>query len=80
MLPDHLDKLHRVHEAVERYGHKIDIIVDGNTTAANSISMLKNGATGLVIGTSSAMKGGAAQFSENYERYILDIMRGLNEQ
>lgn len=80
MLPDHLDKLRRVREATERFDHKIEIIVDGNTTVSNSITMLKGGATGLVIGTSSAMKHGAAQFSTEYECYIHDIMRGLNEQ
>lgn len=80
MLPDHLDKLRRVREETARFDHKIDIIVDGNTTVPNSIAMLKNGATGLVIGTSSAMKYGAARFCEEYERYILDIMRGWNEQ
>lgn len=80
MLCDHLDKLRRVRAAVARFDQKIEIIVDGNTTAANGISMLRSGATGLVIGTSSAMKHGAEHFAEEYANYISEIMRGLNEQ
>lgn len=79
MLDDHLDKLRRVREAAGRFGG-IEIIVDGNTTAQNSVAMLQNGATGLVIGTSSAMKFGPGKFAEEYNKYISEILRGLDEK
>ena len=79
MLDDHLDKLRRVREAASRF-EGIEIIVDGNTTAQNSVTMLQNGATGLVIGTSSAMKFGPGKFTEEYNKYISEILRGLDEK
>jgi ribulose-phosphate 3-epimerase len=69
MVPDHLDKIRRVCRAVGRADHKIEIIVDGNTTAENAKDMHHAGATGFVTGTSSMMHEGAAGFVRLYHEY-----------
>ena len=73
MVPDHLDKLRRIHEAVVRTGRDIDIIIDGNTIVENARAMIAAGATGLVVGTSSLLKGGPDRFAENYRTYTAAI-------
>ena len=69
MVPDHLEKLKRIREIIDRSGKNIDLIVDGNTTTENAPRMLEAGADGLVVGTSSTMKDGPAGFVKNCEAY-----------
>lgn len=69
MVPDHLDKLKRIREIIDRSGKNIDLIVDGNTTTENATRMLAAGANGLVVGTSSTMKDGPDGFVKNCEAY-----------
>ena len=73
MVPDHLKKLAKIKEVVDKAAHKIEIIVDGNTTVPNSISMLEAGADSLVVGTSSMMKYGPEKFEESYKLYLDEI-------
>ena len=70
MLPGALKKLKELSEIVKKADHKIEIIVDGNTTVANAVKMVEAGATGLVTGTSSMLKGGPELFEENYNNYV----------
>lgn len=71
MVPDHLDKLRRIQKIVA--GRDIDIVIDGNTTPENAKAMMAAGATGLVVGTSSLLKGGPTCFAENYRAYTAAI-------
>ncbi len=73
MVPDHLSKLAKIKKVAEKAEHKIEIIVDGNTTVTNAISMLKAGADSLVVGTSSMMKYGPEKFEESYRLYLDEI-------
>lgn len=70
MVPSHLDKLSRVSNKINN--KKIDIIVDGNTTVENAKRMVENGATGLIVGTSSLIKG-TKYFNDNYENYKEEV-------
>lgn len=71
MVPDHLDKLKEITALKQKCGREdLEVIIDGNTTVSNARRMLAAGATGLVTGTSSMLKGGPAEFSENYESYM----------
>jgi len=70
MLPGALEKLAELSEIVKKADHKIEIIVDGNTNAANAVKMIAAGATGLVTGTSSMLKEGPDKFDECYKNYI----------
>ncbi len=69
MVPDHLDKIRRIRDVVGAADHKIEIIVDGNTTVENAKNMYRAGATGFVTGTSSMMHEGAAGFTRLYREY-----------
>ncbi|MGI6509352.1 MAG: ribulose-phosphate 3-epimerase [Erysipelotrichaceae bacterium] len=73
MVPDHLKKLAKIKEVTDKAAHKIEIIVDGNTTVPNSISMLEAGADSFVVGTSSMMKYGPEKFEESYKLYLDEI-------
>lgn len=69
MVPDHLDKLRRIHDVIAATGKAIEIIIDGNTTPENAKLMVAAGATGLVTGTSSMMRGPEG-FAAGYENYM----------
>ena len=73
MVPDHLDKLRRIRQEVDALGMHVDLIIDGNTTVENARKMLEAGATGLVTGTSSMLKGGPACFSDSYHTYMKSL-------
>jgi ribulose-phosphate 3-epimerase len=74
MVPDHLDKLKRVGELLEKNGMDIDVFVDGNTSPENARKMYRAGANGFVVGTASLMKG-AAYFSAHCREYV-DFVQG----
>lgn len=74
MVPDHLDKLRAIHKIVEECKLDVDILVDGNTSSANSRAMLEAGATGFVAGTSSMLRNGPESFIPNYNLYLKEIM------
>lgn len=69
MVPDHLEKLRRIHEVAQRADHPIDLIVDGNTSIEKARKMYVAGATGFVTGTSSMLREGAAEFERLYTAY-----------
>lgn len=75
MVPDHLDKLHRVRQILDAHGRDIPIFVDGNTTAENAKKMIAAGATGIVGGTASMFKNGLDGFEETYRSYM-DAING----
>ena len=58
LVPDGIEKIARVSALLERLslGH-LDIFIDGNTTFENMPGMVAAGANGLVVGTSSLIKG-----------------------
>ena len=70
MVPDHLPKLKEISELCAKADHKIEIIVDGNTTAENTKKMIENGADGVVAGTSSLLKYGPETFDKYYHDYM----------
>lgn len=70
MVPTHLEKLAKIKEISSKADHPIEISVDGNTTAENTIKMVANGATGIVAGSSVLFKGGPSQFKENLDNYL----------
>ena len=70
MLPTHLDKLQSIRDICDKADHKIEIIVDGNTTAENTKKMIENGADGVVAGTSSLLKYGPETFDKYYHDYM----------
>lgn len=70
MVPDHLDKLQRIQQAVKACPNEVDIIVDGNTTLENSKKMLEGGATGIVVGTSSLLKYPPQEFPQACAAYV----------
>ena len=76
MVADHLDKQRRIRDVIAATGKHIDIIIDGNTTAANSKLMIEAGATGMVVGTSSMMKEGPGGFERGYRAYIQALAEG----
>ena len=73
MVPDHLDKLTRIREAVADCPADVDIIVDGNTTGENGRKMLAAGATGLVVGTSSVLKYTPEEYQQACSEYIRSL-------
>lgn len=75
MVPSHLSKLAKIKEITKKATHKIEIIVDGNTTVPNSILMLKAGADSFVVGTSSMMKQEPEKFEESYHQYLNEISK-----
>jgi ribulose-phosphate 3-epimerase len=70
MVDGHLDKLRRICDIIAATGKRIDVIIDGNTTVANSKLMIEAGATGLVTGTSSMLKEGPEAFERCFNAYI----------
>lgn len=74
MVPDHLDKLRAIRRITDEYRLPVDVLVDGNTSAANSRAMLEAGATGFVAGTSSMLKDGPESFLGHYNQYMKDIL------
>lgn len=72
MVPDHLDKLQRIKQIIESTGKHIEIMIDGNTTAANTKLMCAAGATGVVAGTSSLMRG-VENFEQSYNNYMKEL-------
>lgn len=70
MVPDHLDKLKRIKAIIEKADHPIEIIVDGNTTPIHGKMMYNAGATGLVVGTSSLIKGDVSLFTQRFREYV----------
>ena len=72
MVPDHLDKLKRIKQIIESTGKNIEIMIDGNTTAANTKLMVAAGATGVVAGTSSLMRG-VENFEQSYNTYMKEL-------
>ena len=51
---------------------EIDIIIDGNTNTGNAKKMIAAGATGLVAGTSSMLRG-LDTFPQAYDDYVRAI-------
>lgn len=73
LVPDHPDKLRRIHEIIVRSGKNIPVYIDGNTTPENARAMLAGGADGLVVGTSSILKDGPEAFGTHYTAYMKAI-------
>ena len=69
MVDSHLDKLTRIKKIIESSERNIDIVIDGNTTPENGREMVKAGATGLVVGTSSLLKNNE-EFINKYDDYV----------
>ena len=74
LIPNALEKIARIREIVDKADHKIELVIDGNTTVENARKMLEAGADGLVTGTSSMLKQGPEQFSECYRNYMDSIV------
>ena len=75
MVGGHLDKLRRVRAVLDAAGKQIDIVVDGNTNAANTILMIQAGANGFVAGTSSMLNDGPEAFEGCYRAYMEEISK-----
>lgn len=73
MVPDHLDKLKRIHDLSMSGDKPFDIIIDGNTTPQNAKKMVAAGATGLVVGTSSLLHEGPEGYGRLYDEYVAEI-------
>ena len=73
-IPNGFEKIARIREIVDKADHKIEIVVDGNTTVENARKMLEYGADGLVTGTSSMLKNGPEYFAECYRNYMASIV------
>ncbi len=73
LVPDHLEKLRRVHSLLSRMGLPAQILVDGNTTPENARKMCEAGADGLVVGTSSLLSS-PDYFKEHHFSYIAEAM------
>ena len=73
LTPDHLNKLERINYLVSKADHKIEIIVDGNTNIENTKKMMKNGATGVVSGTSYILKNGPDEFIKRFNEFNEEI-------
>lgn len=69
MVPSAPAKIRRTRELLDKYGKKIDIVVDGNTTLENARIMKEAGANNFVVGTSSIIKG-LDSFEECYNSYL----------
>jgi len=67
-----VDKLKRIKQIIESTGKNIEIMIDGNTTAANTKLMVAAGATGVVAGTSSLMRG-VENFEQSYNTYMKEL-------
>jgi len=76
MVPDHLDKLDKIKKIVDKANHKIELEIDGNTTAENSIKMLAHGADSFVAGTSNMLKLGPEKYKECHDNYINALEKG----
>lgn len=74
LVPNGLEKIRRVREKLDGYGLDIDVFVDGNTTPENARSMYKNGANGIVVGTSSIVRS-LETFVVEYNAYYDYILQ-----
>lgn len=70
MVPDHLEKLRGLRAVLDTADRRIELTVDGNTSVENAREMLRAGATGLVAGTASLMRGGPDSFIRLYRAYV----------
>lgn len=70
MVPTHLDKLSKIKDICAKASQPIEISVDGNTTAENTVKMTAHGATGIVAGSSALFKGGPDNFKTNLDNYL----------
>lgn len=75
MVKSHLKKLKDISDLITESGKDIDIIVDGNTTPDNGREMVKHGATGLIVGTSSLLKD-VDNFRDDYDSYYAYVNEG----
>ena len=74
LIPNALEKIARVREILDRADHKIELVIDGNTTIDNARKMLAAGADSMVTGTSSMLKEGPEKFAECYRNYIESVV------
>lgn len=72
MVDSHLAKLKRINDLINTNNLNIQVVVDGNTTINNAKLMVKNGADGLVVGTSSLLKS-PKQFLDDYDAYVEQV-------
>lgn len=77
MVSNHLDKLSSISGLISQSGRDIEIVVDGNTNAENTIKMYKNGARGFVAGTSSLFKIDPSHFDENMQNYLNEVNKNI---
>lgn len=69
------ERLATIKEMCEKADHKIEIVVDGKTNVENSKMFIKNGATGLVAGTSYMIKDGPDKFIEYYNKFMSELLK-----
>lgn len=73
MVPNALEKIHKVHSLLNEAGREdVDIVVDGNTTYENSRKMRDAGANAFVAGTSSILND-LSGFEHNYQAYKYNL-------
>jgi len=75
MVPDHIEKLKKIKALVDKADHKIELIIDGNTTAENTKLMIAAGADGVVAGTSNMLKYGPEKYRECHDAYLNEIQK-----
>ncbi len=80
MVPDHLDKLSRIQRLTKQADHRIDLIIDGNTSIEKACKMIAAGATGFVTGTSSMLSEGPSGFERLYTHYIATLQEELTHR
>ncbi len=78
MVPDHIEKLRNLRAVLDTAGRRIELTVDGNTSVENARQMLRAGATGLVAGTASLMRGGPDSFVRLYRAYV-EALAGVED-
>lgn len=77
MVPDAMDKIRRIIARLRACGMtRVELFVDGNTTFENAPKMAAAGANGLVVGTSSLIKG-IDGFCERYQEYTTLIQNSV---
>lgn len=70
LIPNAYEKIRRMRELLDTADHKIELVIDGNTTPEHARKMLEAGADGLVTGTSSMLKLGPKAFEKCYNDYV----------
>lgn len=68
MIPTTIDKIFEISNILKNTN--IEIIVDGNTSAQNTINMYNAGAKSFVAGTSSLFKNSVNEFKQDLEMYL----------